>query len=52
MGTGDKRVNTVQKIYTLHKCKKLYLLKLLQEWGGIKENSREDEFKYDIFDAL
>jgi hypothetical protein len=34
--------------------KKLYLLKLVQEWGEgrIKENDCRGEFKYDIFDTL
>jgi hypothetical protein len=33
---------------------KRYLLKLLQEsgGGGMKENGRTGEFKYDIFDTL
>jgi hypothetical protein len=32
---------------------KMYLLKLLQEWGGgIKENGGKSECKHDIFDIL
>jgi hypothetical protein len=34
--------------------KKWYLLKPFQELGegGNKENSRKDEFKYDVFDTF
>jgi hypothetical protein len=52
LGKGYRRVNTVQKMCThACKCKKLYLLKLIQEWG-VKENGRGGEFMYDIFEIL
>jgi hypothetical protein len=40
-GKGGGRVNMVQILYThICKCKKLYQLKLFQEWErGIKENN-------------
>jgi hypothetical protein len=35
-------------MYSCMKMEKLDMLKLLQEWGGIKENDG-GEFTYDIF---
>jgi hypothetical protein len=54
VGKGSRKANKVQKICThACKCKKLYLLKLLHEWGrGIKGTPGRGEFKYDIFNTL
>jgi hypothetical protein len=41
-----------RKAYLKYANRKLYMLKLFQEWGGIKENDAGDKFKYAIFDIL
>jgi hypothetical protein len=54
VGKGCRRVNVVPILCT-HVCKwKMRLTKTIPRmWGGgIKENDRGDEFKYDIFATL
>jgi hypothetical protein len=34
-------------VYTCMQIEKRYLVKVFQEWGGIKENDGGGEFKYD-----
>jgi hypothetical protein len=52
-GHGEMgRKMTMVEIMCTHVSKCKYLLKLLQECGGMKESSGEGEFKYDIFDTL
>jgi hypothetical protein len=53
-GKGCRRVNSVQKLCTHVANGKTICVKTIPEMGegGLKENSRGGEFKYDIFDIF
>jgi hypothetical protein len=51
MGKEHGRVNMVQNLH-IHVNGKMRPVETIPRIGGIKENGKEGEFKYDIFDIL